>query len=213
MIARDLLVRAPVVLEKVDSPARVGCGVPHFVAPAPLELLAGLRAGRGVDAELQPARVNRIGERAHVREFLVRHHLAVRRCAGRTTHRRSRRTGSRVPRVRFFPATAPRPSLSRRPPPGPRRSRSSSPWVASAPGRQGLQRCAANACGSVRSLHRQRDASRSRSLNLAADDSRVGIDGEAGRQGSAENRSGGVPVAGTRNRNGRPGVAPVTRGP
>ena len=55
--------------------------------------------------------------------------------------------------------------------------------------------------------------SRPRSLNLAADDSRVGIDDEAGGRGSAENRSGGVPVAGTRNRNGRPGVAPVTRGP
>ena len=48
-----VLKRAQVVLEEVDTPGGVGLRVLRFVAEAAFITRAGLRAGRGVDAELE----------------------------------------------------------------------------------------------------------------------------------------------------------------
>src|SRR5215472_13433324 len=61
----------PVVLEVIDAPFSVGFCVLGFVAVAAFITGAGVRTGRGVDAELQSLGGNIVGERLHVGELLV----------------------------------------------------------------------------------------------------------------------------------------------
>src|SRR6185503_3524271 len=55
--ANELLVRAPVVLQKIHAPGSVGRGVLRFVLPAAGEVFARFRSRRRIDAQLQAARM------------------------------------------------------------------------------------------------------------------------------------------------------------
>ena len=88
---------APIIFQIVDAPAGIGERVLIFVALAAGPAAAGLPAGVGIDAELQPLRVDIVGERLDAgREFLrVGGDEAVRRRAARASNRRSRHRHSR----------------------------------------------------------------------------------------------------------------------
>src|SRR5271166_6910615 len=62
---------APVVLEVVHAPRGVGLGVLCLVSVAAFVSSAGVGAGRGVDAELQPLGMHVVGEGLHVRKLVV----------------------------------------------------------------------------------------------------------------------------------------------
>ena len=62
---------AQVVLQVIDPPRGVGVGVLLLVTKRPLEMGAGLRSRRGIDADLQPLGMNVVGQSLHVGELLV----------------------------------------------------------------------------------------------------------------------------------------------
>ena len=66
------------MLEQVEAPLGPGARVDLLVLVAAGQPLAGARAGRRVDADLQPLAVDVVGERLHVGELLVRLEHAVR---------------------------------------------------------------------------------------------------------------------------------------
>src|SRR6185503_7780064 len=75
---RDLAVTAPVVLQVVEAPARVGSRVLLLVLPGRAESLAGRRTRRRVQTRLEAQRVNVVDEALHVREVRVGGRLTIR---------------------------------------------------------------------------------------------------------------------------------------
>jgi hypothetical protein len=72
----DVEVGAEIVLQVVDAPGGVGGGILLHVGEATLVVRAGLRAGAGVDADLQALGMHIVGEGFHVGELLIGHDVA-----------------------------------------------------------------------------------------------------------------------------------------
>jgi len=69
--SRKRFIRAPIILEEIDSPGRVGSRVLILVLITAFIPGASLRTGGGINAELQAPGVEIIGQPLHVREFFV----------------------------------------------------------------------------------------------------------------------------------------------
>src|SRR6185369_16526458 len=72
----------PVVLQVINSPGSVGAGVLFLVTVTAFVTGAGVGTGRRINPELQTFAVNIIGQRLHVRKFLVGLDVTLRVAAG-----------------------------------------------------------------------------------------------------------------------------------
>src|ERR1019366_7974033 len=73
----DLAVAAPVVFQVIKAPLGVAPRILFLVLEAALMAGAGLRAGRRIQSNLEAFAVDIGGKGFHVREFLVREHIAI----------------------------------------------------------------------------------------------------------------------------------------
>ncbi len=78
LVAANLGIVTPVVLQQIESPIGELLDVLGLMLPASGKAGAGPRAGRRVDAGLQPARMDVVGQPLHVGEMLVGQDVALR---------------------------------------------------------------------------------------------------------------------------------------